>query len=147
MRTIAAAVSYKFVEDFLLKNDTIGWICVQQHEARNQQQTCSQLWLRDARIQTSVVEDRTFLKCHLGVPHYELNCESFHILTYALKMILLQDRPQALVDTFQSFNVRLVDGIIYKVLHYNQELPSPKFKSVCFAERLIRLCHLLFVKI
>jgi hypothetical protein len=48
VRTIAAAVSYKFVEDFLLENDTIGWICVQQHEARNQQQTCSQLWLRDA---------------------------------------------------------------------------------------------------
>ena len=147
MRTIAAAVSYKFVEDFLLKNDTIGWICVQQHEARNQQQTCSQLWLRDARIQTSVVEDRTFLKCHLGVPHNELNCESFHVLTYALKMILLQDRPQALVDSFQSFNVRLVYGIVYKVLHYNQELPSPKLKSVCFAKRLIRLCHLLFVKI
>jgi hypothetical protein len=147
VRTIAAAVSYEFVEDFLLKNDTIGWICVQQHEARNQQQTCSQLWLRDARIQTSVVEDRTFLKCHLGVPHNELNCESFHVLTHTLKMILLQDRPQALVDTFQSFNVRLVDGIVYKVLHYNQELPSPKFKSMCFAERLIGLCHLFLVKI
>ena len=60
-------------------------------------------------------------------------------------MVLLQDGPQALVDAFQSFDVGLVHGIVDQVLHYNQELPSPEFESMGFAEGLVGLGHLLFV--